>query len=112
MRKKPNYLLDVNWQDENTYFTFSLFEVHRTTIRRGKLFSVKVQTILSMSSLCPETVLTCAMVIQDTSYSLVDKTFYFHSSQVMPRASVLAGAEHVISHCFVTEFLALLWINL
>jgi hypothetical protein len=52
------------------------------------------------------------MEIPDTSFSLVDKTFYFYSSQVIPRASVLAGAHQVINHCFVTEFLALLWISL
>ena len=84
----------------------------KNTIRRGKLFSVKVQTVISMSSLYPEILVNCTMVIPDTSFSLVDKTLYFHSSQMVPRASVLAGAEQLTSNYFITEFLALMCISL
>ena len=110
--KDPKYLKDANWQNDNNYYNFSLPEMTRTTTRRGKLFSVKVQTIILMTSLYPKTLLNYTMVIPDTSLSLVDKTLYFHSSQMVPRASVLAGAEQVTSNYFITELLALMCISL
>ena len=55
-------------------------------------YSVTVHTKLPILSLSPETVFTCTMEIPGTSFSLVEKTMFF-PSHVVPRASMVSGAE-------------------
>ena len=69
-----------------------LAEVTTTTIRRGTLFSIKVNTKVPTSSLSLQTEFTCTLEIPGTSFSLMEKTLFFPEPQVAPKASMVSGA--------------------
>lgn len=69
-------------------------EITTTTVRRGLKYDVMVNTIIPLSTLSMQTVLSCSMEIPGTQFSLKKETMYIHRSLSMRSSQVSKGSRH------------------
>ena len=85
----PEPTLSLTWHSEPTQ-DHAMVDMTTTTARRGMLYDVAVEAMLS-SSLSPQTVFSCSMQIPGTQFSLTKKTMYSLGTLDIVRASKVSG---------------------
>ena len=85
----PEPALSLTWHSEPTQ-DHAMADMTTTTARRGMLYDVAVEAMLS-SSLSPQTVFSCSMQIPGTQFSLTKKTMYSRGTVDIARASKVSG---------------------